>query len=210
MSGLRIGLTGGIGSGKSAVAAMLQRRGAGIVDADALVHELTGPGGAAVDALREEFGAEAVTADGALDRAHMRARAFADPLVRQRLERVLHPRVRMLGEQRAAALAANVPYVVLVIPLLVESGDWAARVRRVLVVDCDMRTQLARVAARPGLDRATAQAILRAQANRRERLDVADDVIFNEAPLDLIEARMQHLHVRYLELGAGTAERNGV
>jgi len=197
MPDYRIGLTGGVGSGKSTVASMLKALGAGIVDADHLVHELIAPGGAAVEALRAEFGSEAIAADGGLDRAWMRARAFSETAVRRRLEAILHPRVRAAAESRASALAAAVPYTVLVIPLLVESGDWTARVRRVLVIDCTEETQLARVQTRSNLDRAVAEAILSAQADRATRLAAADDVLFNEAPLADLQPRVARLHALY-------------
>ena len=203
--GFAIGLTGGIGSGKSTVAALFQRHGAGIIDADALVHELVAPGGAAIPDLRDAFGAAVITADGGLDRARMRALAFTDPPSRQRLETILHPRVRALSNERAAALAASSPYLVFVVPLLVETGNWRERVQRVLVVDCSEAVQLARVCARPGMDAATAQAIVRAQATRQARLAAADDVLFNEAPLADIEARVAELNRRY-----SVAARGGV
>lgn len=200
MPAFSVGLTGGIGSGKSTIAAMLHRRGAGIVDADALVHELIAPGGAAIPALRDAFGAAAIAADGGLDRARMRALVFSDPQARQRLEAIVHPRVRALSNERAAALAASSPYLVFVVPLLVESGNWRERVQRVLVVDCSEAAQLARVCARPGMDAATAQAIMRTQATRQARLDAADDVLFNEAPLAHVEACVNELHQRYAAL----------
>ena len=205
-----IGLTGGIGSGKSTIAAMLQQLGAGIVDADALVHELIAPSGTAVEALRREFGSEAIAADGGLDRAWMRARAFGDADVRHRLEAILHPRVRAAAEQRAIALSTRVPYIVFVIPLLVESGDWKSRVQRILVVDCAESTQISRVAARPGMDEATARAILHAQATRESRLAIADDVLYNEAPRADIESRVAVLHRHYLEWARDPALRNGL
>ena len=152
MPGLRIGLTGGVGSGKSTVAGMLQQLGAGVVDADALVQELIGPGGAAIAECRAAFGPESIAADGGLDRAWMRARVFSDSAARHRLEALLHPRVRAAAESRAAALAPAVPYLVLMIPLLVESGEWASRVQRVLVVDCTESTQIERVCRRPGIE----------------------------------------------------------
>jgi len=200
MRAFSIGLTGGIGSGKSTIAAMFHRRGAGIVDADALVHEVIAPGGVAIPALREAFGTAAIADDGGLDRARMRALAFSDPQARQRLEAIVHPQVRVLSDERAAALAATAPYVMFVIPLLVESGNWRERVRRVLVVDCSEATQLARVCARPGMDAATAQAIMRTQATRQARLAAADDVLFNEAPLAQLEACVAELHERYVAL----------
>jgi dephospho-CoA kinase len=198
MSIFSVGLTGGIGSGKSTIAAQLQRLGAAIVDADLLVHELVAPGGAAIDTLRAEFGPEALAADGGLDRPAMRARAFADPGIRRRLESILHPHVRAAAKERLAALPTATLYVVFVIPLLVESRDWTTRVHRVLVIDCTTSTQLARVGARPGIDASMALAILKTQADRSERVAAADDVIFNEAPLNVIEQRVARLHQRYL------------
>ena len=205
-----IGLTGGIGSGKSTVAAMFHELGAGIVDADILVHELIAPSGAAVEELAREFGAEAISADGGLDRAWMRARAFGDEEARRRLEAILHPRVRAAAEQRAVALSALVPYIVFVIPLLVESGSWRSRVERILVVDCVEATQLSRVAARPGMDETTARAILRAQATRQSRLAIADDVLYNEASRADIASRVALLHGHYVEWAHDAALRNGL
>ena len=204
MGHLRIGLTGGIGSGKSTVAAVLQSLGATIIDADVIARELTGPGGAAMSALRQEFGPSAIGADGGLDRAWMRAQAFGDPAVRKHLEAILHPQVRTESEAQARTLEMTAPYVVLVIPLLVESGGWQQRVQRVLVIDCSEHTQLERVQERPGIDAATARAILAAQSGRAARLAAADDVLFNEAPLDVIKSRIAQLHALYLHL-AGMA-----
>jgi dephospho-CoA kinase len=198
MASMRIGLTGGVGSGKSTVATMLEALGAGLVDADALVHELIGPGGAAVAAVRAEFGPDAIAADGSVDRAWMRARVFSDPWARRRLEAVLHPQVHAESQARADALANSVPYVVLMIPLLVESGGWSRRVQRVLVVDCTEATQIERVCRRPGMTRATALGILAAQATRATRLAAADDVLFNELPLDALSSHVEHLHRHYL------------
>jgi dephospho-CoA kinase len=204
MPDYRVGLTGGVGSGKSTIAGMLKALGAGIVDADALVHELIAPGGAAIGDLCQEFGKNAITTEGGLDRAWMRARVFADPDMRRRLESILHPSVRAEAESRARVLANEAPYIVLVIPLLVESGDWTWRVRRVLVVDCSVGTQLDRIQARPGIDRPTAEAIVRAQADRPARLAAADDVLFNEAPLAELQPRVARLH----ELYCGFATRS--
>ena len=196
-----VGLTGGVGSGKSTIGEMLSRLGAGIVDADAISHQLSQPGGAAIDALRTAFGEAAIAADGSLDRSWMRAHAFADPGARARLEAILHPLIRAASHRRAEELsAAGSPYVAFVIPLLVESGDARGRFDRILVVDCSEATQLARVCMRPGIDMDVARAILAAQATRARRLAAADDVLFNEAPLDQIEARVERLHRRYVEL----------
>jgi dephospho-CoA kinase len=199
-----VGLTGGVGSGKSTVAAMLQQHGAGIVDADALAHELTRAGGAAIEALRRRFGSEAIAADGSLDRAWMRARVFGDSATRRSLEALLHPKIRSLAQERGAALAASGrPYIVFVIPLLVEAGDWHSRVNRVLLVDCSEATQVQRACARPGLDEVAARNILAAQASRAERLAVAHDVLFNEAPLADLEPRVRRLHDAYVRLAEG-------
>jgi dephospho-CoA kinase len=204
MATLRVGLTGGVGSGKSTVASLLQAQGAAIIDADAMVHELTGPEGAALPALRAEFGDAVFAPDDTLDRAALRQLVFADATARRRLEAVLHPRVRALTEARAAAAASAAPYVVLMIPLLVESGEWRSRVDRVLVIDCTEATQIARVMRRPGLDEAAARGILAAQATRAQRLAAADDVVFNEAPLEHLSARVARLHAAYTR-GASAA-----
>lgn len=196
-----VGLTGGVGSGKSTIAGMLMRHGAATVDADAIAHELTRTGGAALGAIRAAFGDAAIAADGALDREWMRGQAFADPGVRRRLEAILHPLIRQESERRAREhAAAGSPYVVFVIPLLVESGDARGRFHRILVVDCSTATQVARVCRRPGIDTSTALSILAAQATRAQRLAAADDVLFNESPLDETEPRVERLHGRYLEL----------
>ena len=177
----RIGLTGGIGSGKSTVLAMLQALGAAAIDADAISRATTAAGGAAIAAIRARFGPEFVTADGALDRARMRERAYAQPEARRELEQIIHP---LVGEEVArqvdAALAAGARCIVFDIPLLVESGRWRQQVDRVLVVDCSPETQVARVVARSGLAPEEVRAIIAAQAPRALRLAAADLVICNE------------------------------
>ena len=201
-----VGLTGGVGSGKSTIAGMLLRHGAGIVDADAIAHELTQPEGAAIAGIRQVFGEAAIAANGALDRTWMRARAFTDPAARGALERLLHPLIRAASNQRAEEhSAAGSPYVVFVIPLLVESGDARGRFDRVLVVDCSEAMQMTRVCARPGIDPEVARGILAAQTTRAQRLAAADDVLFNEAPLDEIAARVEMLHRRYMEQAEASA-----
>jgi dephospho-CoA kinase len=185
---------------------MLMRHGAGIVDADAIAHELTQPGGAAIDGIRQAFGEASIAANGALDRAWMRARAFTDPGARRMLEGLLHPLIRAASNRRAEEhAAAGSPYVVFVIPLLVESGDARGRFDRVLVVDCSEAAQMARVCARPGIDAQVAREILAAQATRAQRLAAADDVLFNEAPLREVSARVELLHRRYVELAEASA-----
>ena len=189
-----IGLTGGIGSGKSKVADWLAEWGAAVIDTDLIAHELTASGGAAIGPIRAAFGAEAIRPDGAMDRDWMRARAFADPAHRQRLESVLHP---LIGQTvRARADQARGDYRVFVVPLLVESGHWRDRVDRICVVDCDPETQVRRVQSRSGLTRDTIERIMSAQASRADRLAAADDVILNDASTDLdaLRRRVSQLH----------------
>jgi dephospho-CoA kinase len=177
----RIGLTGGIGSGKSTVLAMLQALGAAAIDADAISRATTAPGGAAIPGIRARFGADFVTADGALDRGRMRERAYAQPEARRELEQIIHPLVgEEVARQADAALAAGARCIVFDIPLLVESGRWRQQVDRVLVVDCSPETQVARVVARSGLAPDEVRAIIAAQAPRALRLAAADLVICNE------------------------------
>ncbi|WP_236580619.1 dephospho-CoA kinase [Rubrivivax sp. A210] len=173
-----IGLTGGIGSGKSTVARLLVGLGAHLVDTDAIARRLTARGGAAMPALAAAFGAEAVASDGALDRELMRRLVFADAGAKTRLEAVLHP---LIGAEarREAALAAGAA-VVYDVPLLTESSHWRTRVQRVLVVDCDEATQVARVVQRPGWNEAAARAVIAQQAPRRQRRAIADAVIHND------------------------------
>ena len=178
---VRIGLTGGIGSGKSTVLQMLVQRGAAAIDADAISRATTAAGGAAIPLISQQFGPEFITADGALDRARMRERAYAHPQARRELEQIIHP---LVGQESArqvqAALAAGARCIVFDIPLLVESGRWRQQVDRVLVVDCEPETQVARVAARSGLAPGEVRAIIAAQAPRALRLAAADIVICNE------------------------------
>ncbi|WP_374366494.1 dephospho-CoA kinase [Piscinibacter sp.] len=175
---LRIGLTGGIGSGKSTVAAALAALGASVIDTDAIARSLTQPGGAAIAAIAAQFGAEFVDASGALDRSRMRELAFADPAARQRLEAILHPLIR--AETARQAEAAQGTAIVFDVPLLIESGRWREQVDRVLVVDCREATQVERVMARSGWTREAVQAVLAQQASRRSRRAGADAVIYND------------------------------
>lgn len=193
-----VGLTGGIGSGKTAVADGLGRLGAAVVDTDLIAHVLTAPGGAAMAEIASAFGPSVVAADGSLDRAAMRALAFSDPAARNRLESILHPLIRSESARQCAA--AQAPYVVLVVPLLVESGNWRERCDRLCVVDCPESLQIERVRARNALPEAQIRAIMAAQASRAERLAVADDVIDNSGPLAELAPRIEALHRRYLAL----------
>ncbi len=178
--GLRIGLTGGIGSGKSTVAQALVACGATLVDTDAIARALTLPGGAAMPALAAAFGAEAVAADGSLDREFMRRRVFADPAEKARLEAILHP---LIGAQarREADAAGEAAAVVFDVPLLAESRHgWRERVQRILVVDCRAQTQVERVARRPGWTEDAARRVIAQQAPREARRAIADAVIHND------------------------------
>ncbi len=195
-----VGLTGGIGSGKSTVADLFVARGARLVDTDAIAHALTAAGGAAMPALRAAFGDDIATADGALDRARMRARVFADPAERSRLEAILHPLIR--AESRRQVDAGDAPYVVLAVPLLIESGDWSQRCDRVLVVDCPPEVQRARVMARSGLAADEVDRIIAAQATRAQRLAAADDVIDNTGGLQALNERVDALHRHYQGLAS--------
>ncbi len=177
----KLGLTGGIGSGKSTVSAMFVAMGAVLIDADANARSVTAPGGAAIAAIRAAFGDGLITPEGALDRARMRELAFGDAGAKQRLEAIVHPLVGELGlQQLAAAQAAGHRSVVYDIPLLVESGHWRTQLDAVLVVDCEPATQVQRVVSRSGLTEAAVQAIIAAQAPRATRLAAADAVIYND------------------------------
>jgi dephospho-CoA kinase len=193
-----IGLTGGIGCGKSTVAELFAGLGATIVDTDAIAHALTAPYGAAMPAILAEFGPDFATPDGALDRARMRSLVFADAGARGRLEAILHPRIR--AATAAAAAIATGPYVIYAVPLLIESGTWAERVSRVLAVDCSEDTQVARVMQRSGLSADQVRAIMATQVTRAQRLAAADDVIDNDDGLEVLFPQVKRLHERYLAL----------
>ncbi|MBV8665992.1 MAG: dephospho-CoA kinase [Burkholderiaceae bacterium] len=193
-----VGLTGGIGSGKSTVADLFAARGAAIIDTDLIAHQLTAPGGAAMTAIRAQFGADFVQPNGAMDRARMRELVFADPAAKGRLEAILHPLIR--SETEAAAQAAGGAYLVFVVPLLVESGSWKQRVNRVLVVDCPEETQVQRVRQRNALAEDQVRAIMASQASRANRLAAADDVVVNDSDLSNLEAQVDRLHALYASL----------
>ena len=177
---LRVGLTGGIGSGKSTVAEMLRMRGASIIDADAISRQLTRPGGGAIELIAESFGRSFIAIDGSLNRDRMRQASYADPSARARLESIIHPLVgQELAKQEAAASMSGSACIVFEIPLLVESSRWRQRFDLVLVVDCPPELQVVRVFARSGLDREMVEKIIATQAPRALRLRAADCVIFN-------------------------------
>ena len=191
-----VGLTGGIGCGKSTVADLFSTLGVTVVDTDVIAHELTRPRGAAMAEIETAFGTRVLSPEGGLDRAAMRRLAFADPDVRKRLEGILHPRIRSEAESRCQAAAS--PYVLLVVPLLVETGAYRQKVARVLVVDCDEATQVARVMARSGLSASEVRAIMSTQASREERLAAADDVVVNGGDRQELEPKVLALHRKYL------------
>ena len=193
---MRLGLTGGIGSGKSTVAQMLAEQGAAVIDADAIARSVTACGGAAIPLIRDSFGAELIAADGSLDRNRMRELAFDDAGARKRLEAIVHP---LVGQETARqAAAAQGPLLVFDIPLLVEGGHWRARLDRVLVIDCTPGTQVSRVVQRSGLSPEAVGQVIAAQASREQRLAAADLVIFNEGlTIDELRAQVREIGQRF-------------
>jgi dephospho-CoA kinase len=197
---LVVGLTGGIGSGKSAAAEEFARLGATVVDTDAIAHELTGPGGAAIPEIQRLFGRAYVDSSGAMDRRRMRGLVFSDAEEKARLESLLHPLIRAESERRVAAAAGS--YVVLVVPLLIESPDYRARLDRVLVVDCPEALQITRVRQRSGLPEGEVRRIIASQIQRERRLAAADDVIDNSGAIAALQQQVGKLHETYLRLAA--------
>jgi len=191
-----VGLTGGIGSGKTLVTDLFAARGVAIIDTDVIAHQLTAPGGLAIAAIGATFGAGFIDAGGAMDRARMRQLVFADAGAKQRLEAILHPLIQQECERAAAS--ATGPYLMFAVPLLVESGRWRERVARILVVDCPEQQQVERVMRRNGLAEAQVRAIMAAQVSRAERLAAADDVIVNDGPLAALAPQVERLHAQYL------------
>jgi dephospho-CoA kinase len=194
---LVVGLTGGIGSGKSAAAQAFADLGAAVVDTDAIAHELTETNGPAIPQIEAIFGKEFILPSGAMNRERMRERVFSDPAARKALQRVLHPMIREESARRIAA--ATSAYVIHVVPLLVESPDYRERVDRVLVIDCPESVQIERVRAR-GLPEPQVRAIIASQASREARLAAADDVIENSATLDALRKQVAQLHAQYIHL----------
>jgi dephospho-CoA kinase len=194
-----VGLTGGIGSGKSTVADLFAAHGVALVDTDRIAHRITAPHGMAMPQIAAEFGNVFVAADGSLDRARMRALVFSDEGARKRLEAITHPLIR--AETEREQRDAQGPYVIVVVPLLVESGNWKTRVNRVLTVDCSVDTQISRVMLRNGFSREQVLAIIGHQATREARLAAADDVIDNDnVPFDALKAQVDAQHCVYLSL----------
>jgi dephospho-CoA kinase len=195
-----VGLTGGIGSGKTTVANLFAARGAGVVDADEISRALTGPAQPAVDQIVRAFGPQFATADGGLDRQRMRDLVFSDAAARKNLESILHPLIRQETARQLRACTAA--YAMLVVPLLIESGTYRTRTDRVAVVDCEPEIQVSRVMLRSGLTRDEVLAIIASQIPRVQRLAAADDVIRNDGDLAALERQVAALHSRYLELAA--------
>lgn len=195
---LRIGLTGGIGSGKSTVAQMLVNRGAAVIDADAISRSLTGPLGLAMPDIAREFGPEFTNTDGSLNREHMRLHVFNQPAIKHKLETIIHPLVAQETQRQAQiAVAQGFKTLIFDIPLLVESGNrWRRQVDVVFVVDCSEETQIQRVIARNNLQRETVQKIIQAQASRTQRLAAADWVIYNETPsLEMLRDQLNDIPI---------------
>jgi len=195
-----VGLTGGIGSGKSVVAGLFAKHGVAVIDTDEIAHELTRAGGEAIETIRAAFGASLIGADGALDRDAMRKLVFGDAAARKQLEGILHPLIRNESARRRAR--AQSPYAILVVPLLVEGGVDRSRYARVLVVDCTEVQQVERAMRRSGLAEKEVRAILAAQATREQRLARADDVIDNSGTPEALETQVSHLNEKYLTLAA--------
>lgn len=198
-----VGLTGGIGSGKSAATDRFAAQGITVVDTDRIAHMLTSADGLAMPAIRAAFGDDVIRPDGALDRAAMRARVFSAPDARARLESILHPIIRAESDRLCAE--AHSPYVILAVPLLIESGSYRGRVHRVCVVDCPEPLQVERVVQRSGLAADEVKAIMAAQASRAQRLRAADDIIDNSGDLAALARQVEALHRQYLTLARPTS-----
>lgn len=199
-----VGLTGGIGSGKSTVAILFKECGVAVVDSDEISHNLTRASGEAIASIRAEFGNEFIDANGALDRARMRSLAFSDVSARKQLEAILHPLIRARMLEQVKEDSDKFPYMLLVIPLLFETDNYRELVQRVAVVDCDENTQLTRTLRRSGMVEQEARAIMAEQIARAERLKLADDIIHNDADMDSLRLQVKQLHRKYLGLSAGS------
>jgi dephospho-CoA kinase len=196
-----IGLTGGIGSGKTAVSNLLAKLGAGIVDTDLIAHQITAPHGVAISAIEKYFGPDFIAADGSLDREKMRTLVFTNPEARKSLEAITHPLIRAETIRQASQFERDgVQYLVFVVPLLLESGSWMDLIDLLVVVDCPEKTQIQRVMQRSNLPREDVERILMAQASRAERLKHADIVIENQGSLKDLEAKVQSLHQKILQI----------
>ncbi|QKM65621.1 dephospho-CoA kinase [Polynucleobacter tropicus] len=196
-----IGLTGGIGSGKTAVSDQLGKLGAGIIDTDVIAHQITAANGPAIEPIQKHFGPDYIDANGALDRAKMRTLVFANPDAKQALEAITHPLIRQEAIKQAFQEAkGGAPYLVFVVPLLLESGTWIDLIDRLVVVDCPVETQISRVMQRNNLSRAEVEKILQSQASREDRLAQADFVIKNQGSLDQLIEEVNQLNQKILKI----------
>ena len=198
-----VGLTGGIGSGKSTVAGFFENLGITVIDTDTIAHELTTPMGAAMPSIRAQFGADVLDADGSLNRATMRQRVFSNPNAKQTLEKILHPLIRREVDARSRISAG--PYVIVAIPLLIETGGYRDRVNRIVVVDCSEALQVTRTAARSRLADDEVKTIIAAQVSRTERLRHADDIIVNESGLGPLASAVAVVDLRLRALADASA-----
>lgn len=194
-----VGLTGGIGSGKTQVSNAFEALGVPVIDTDLISHAITAPNGLAIPVIREIFGADLIDPSGRLDRDKMRKLVFTDAEARRKLEAILHP---LIANVTMASIAqhSDAPYVVLVVPLLAESPQWLNRCDRVLVIDCELETQISRVMARSNLTREQVLAIIATQASREERKAIANEVIVNESSLEALTQQVRKLHDFYLTM----------
>lgn len=196
---LRVGLTGGIGCGKSTVAEMFAALDIPVIDTDVIAHQLTGTGGAALPAIEATFGAEALLADRTLDRAAMRHRIFTDAIAREKLQAILHPLILQWVQQQLHTIS-NAPYVLVVVPLLIEAKNYQQLIDRILVVDCTEAQQIDRIALRTGMSGSEIKAIIATQCSRSTRLAHADDVILNTGNVSELHEQTVCLHDKYLGL----------
>jgi len=196
-----LGLTGGIGSGKSSVASFLAKRGAWVIDTDQIAHQICAPRGVAIEPIKREFGSEFILQDGSLNRAKMREHVFTDTESKRKLEAITHPLIRQETILQAEnGLKNHAPYLVFVVPLLLESGTWTGNLDHIAVVDCEEEVQIERVMERSQLDRQGVLAIMAHQASRGERLAIADTVIHNQGDLASLEVEVDRLHQKMLDL----------
>jgi dephospho-CoA kinase len=200
----RVGLTGGIGSGKSTVAALFQELAVPVIDSDVIAHQLTALNGTAIPALHAEFGDIALHPDGALNRAYLRQLVFADMLAKQRLEAILHPLIRTQMLREVEQVDVSTPYLLLVVPLLFESKSYRELVQRTLLVDCSEATQIDRTMQRSGLDEVSVRAIMAQQMGRESRRQLADDIIDNENDIVSLRPKIARLHQCYLTQNVGS------
>jgi dephospho-CoA kinase len=199
---LIVGLTGGIGSGKSTIAKLFEHFGARIIDTDLISHQLTQSGGTAISAICRIFGSEYLDSSGSMDRNKMRTLVFGDATAKMKLESILHPLIREQAELLAIR-PTTAPYTIVVVPLLAESDNYQW-LQRITVIDCSEQTQIDRTIQRSGLKDATVRAIMATQSNRAQRLQIADDIIDNDGPVDHLQQQIELLNRNYLQIASGS------